>query len=95
MNQINLSSESFYGIMTIILSSVSGLLIGVPASSYMISTGVVSPNLGFLVLVFFAIAGGRIGYLRRKDKAFFYVSFFAVLVLSSLIGFSFVETPQQ
>ncbi len=94
MSDNSFQIDSFYKLITVILSSVSGLLIGIPASSYMITSGMVSPNLGFIVMIFFAGAGARVGYLRRNDKAFFYLSFFAVLVLSSLIGFSFVEpTP--
>ena len=92
MNQPGLSFDSFYSLLTIILSGVTGVLIGVPASSYLISSGAINPTLGFFVLVFFGLAGARIGYLRRNNRAFFYLSFFAVLVLSSLIGFSFVDT---
>lgn len=92
MNEQSKDIESFYGFLTILMSSIAGILIGVPAASSLISAGAINPNIGFLLLLFFGGLGARLGYLRRHNKAFFYVSFFAVLVLSTLIGFSFVET---
>ncbi len=85
------STNSFYAVMTVLLSGLAGILIGVPAMAYLTSSASPFADYGVYVLPFFGLAGLRTGYLRRHDKAFFYISFFAVLVLLSLIGFSFVE----
>lgn len=91
MNTAPPTLDNFYSLMTIILSGLAGILIGVPAMAYMASSALPGSSFSYFIPPLFGLAGLRIGYLRRNNRAFFYVSFFAVLVLCSIVGFAFVE----
>ncbi len=75
----------FYTFATITLSCFTGVLIAVPLA-------LSNPNpLALLLLPFFGTMGGIAGYRRRNSRIFFYLSLFAVVVLSTIICVNIVK----
>ena len=78
------SFSQFREIACVGLSAVTGFLIGVPLLA-------LTPGpLGVVVLITLAIIGGVVGFRKRRQPIFFYVSLVSVLFLSSVILKSFV-----
>ncbi len=89
----SLALGDFYAFLGIILGGLSGILISVPISFSLMESGSSSASLaGALISPLFGLIGLRVGYLRRHSRLFFYTSFLTVLLLSTMLGFSFVET---
>jgi len=86
MENVSKSLGPFYSLSTVLLGGLAGMLISIPvASTFTTSTDPVLSMVGMLLLPLFALVGFRIGYLRRNNRAFFYISFLTVLVLMTLV----------
>ena len=80
-------ANQFQSMASVGLSTLTGVLIALPAS--FISP---PPFSTFLPLVG-AIVGGRIGYLRRRTRAYFYFVFLVTLVLLSVVSTASFQFP--
>lgn len=84
--------DNFYSKLNIALGVLAALLISIPVSLTFVARAPGGNSIVAAILpIIFAIIGFRIGYLRRNSKVFFYVAFLAVLILSTIIGFSFTD----
>jgi len=77
----------FQMLSSLALGTLSGLLIGLPVAQTQ------SPTLAPVIVIGFGFAGLLIGYRRRKDRAFLYICFMVILVLSGTISTSLI--PEQ
>ena len=77
----------FQSLATITLAGFTGLLISIPL--------IVSSSLAVAIAtsLFFSAAGFRIGYRKRHNKIFFYITLVSVLVLASLITGKMIPRP--
>lgn len=74
----------FQLIASLALGTLSGLLIGLPIAQTQ------PPIMASCLMITFGLMGLLIGYRRRKDRAFLYVCFAVVLLLSGTISTSLV-----
>jgi CHASE2 domain-containing sensor protein len=74
----------FQLVASLALGTLSGLLIGLPLAQTQ------SPLVASCLMTVFGLMGLLIGYRRRKDRAFLYICFAVVLLLSGTISTSLV-----
>jgi uncharacterized membrane protein YccC len=77
----------FQLIASLALGTLSGLLIGLPVAQTQ------PPLMASCLMIAFGLMGLLIGYRRRQDRAFLYICFAVVLLLSGTISTSLV--PEQ
>jgi CHASE2 domain-containing sensor protein len=74
----------FQLIASLALGTLSGLLIGLPIAQTQ------PPLMASCLMIAFGLMGLLIGYRRRQDRAFLYICFAVVLLLSGTISTSLV-----
>lgn len=74
----------FQLVASLALGTLSGLLIGLPIAQTQ------PPVMASCLMIVFGLMGLLIGYRRRQDRAFLYICFAVVLLLSGTISTSLV-----
>ncbi|MDZ4784788.1 MAG: hypothetical protein SGJ02_01800 [bacterium] len=94
MNENIQSQKNFYATISIIFGALAGFLISIPVTFHFMNPASSNFTASYISAPLFALFGARIGYLRRNDKFFFYISFITVLILTTMIGLSIISAPQ-